>query len=65
MKYGYIEYHKKMRRFRRKGERQAMKMPDGSIKMIDTPDSDDYEVEFYNKRISHPWIDGRTSVPFS
>ena len=56
MKYGYIEYHKKMRRFHRKGERQAMKMPDGSIKMIDTPDSDDYEVEFYNKRISHPWI---------
>src|SRR5579859_5663213 len=56
MKYGYVEYNKRMRRYKRKGERQALEQPDGTIKLIDTPDSDDYEVEFYNKKISHPWI---------
>lgn len=56
MKYGYIEHTKKMRRYKRKGERQGIEQPDGTIKMIDTPDSDDYEVSFYNKKISHPWL---------
>lgn len=56
MKYGYTEYSKKMRRYKRKGARQAIQQPDGTIKLIDTPDSDDYEVQFYHKKISHPWI---------
>lgn len=56
MKYGYTETSKRMRRYKRKGARQAIEQPDGSIKLIDTPDSDDYEVEFYHKKISHPWI---------
>lgn len=56
MKYGYTETSKRMRRYKRKGARQAVEQPDGSIKLIDTPDSDDYEVEFYHKKISHPWI---------
>jgi len=56
MKYGYTEYTRKMRRYKRKGERLPIEQPDGSIKLIDTPDSDDYEVEFYDKKISHPWI---------
>src|SRR5271157_7887 len=56
MKYGFTEYTKKIRRYKRKGEKLALPQPDGSIKLVDTPDSDDYEVEFYDKRISHPWI---------
>ena len=56
MKYGYTEYSKRMRRYKRKGARQAIEQPDGSIKLIDTPDSDDYTTEFYHKKISHPWI---------
>ena len=56
MKFGYTEYTKKMRRYKRKGGRMPLENADGSITMIDTPDSDDYEVEFYNKVISHPWI---------
>lgn len=56
MKYGYTEYHKKMRRYKRKGEQQAVEQPDGTVKLIDTPDSDDYVVEPYEKKISHPWI---------
>lgn len=56
MKYGYTETSKRMRRYKRKGARQAIEQPDGTIKLIDTPDSDNYEVEFYHKKISHPWI---------
>lgn len=56
MKFGYVEYDKRKRRYKRKGERQAIEQPDGTIKLIDTPDSDDYEVNFYTKKISHPWI---------
>lgn len=56
MKYGYTHTSKRMRRYKRKGARQAIAQPDGTIKLIDTPDSDSYEVEFYHKNISHPWI---------
>ena len=56
MKYGFTEYDKMMRRYKRKGEKLAIEQPDGTVKLIDTPESDDYEVEFYHKKISHPWI---------
>jgi hypothetical protein len=56
MKYGFIEFEKKMIRYKRKGERAQIEQPDGSIKLEDTPDSDDYTSEPYTKRICHPWI---------
>lgn len=56
MKYGFVEFEKKMRRYKRKGERKPIEQPDGSVKMVDTPESDDYEAEEYTKKISHPWI---------
>lgn len=56
MKYGFTEYDKVMRRYKRKGEKLAIAQPDGTVKLIDTPESDEYEVEFYHKKISHPWI---------
>jgi hypothetical protein len=56
MKHGYTEYEKKVRRYKRKGERQGVEQPDGTIKLIDTPDSDEYTTEVAYKKISHPWI---------
>ena len=56
MKYGFIEFEKKMIRYKRKGERTQIEQPDGSIKLEDTPDSDDYTAEPYTKRVCHPWI---------
>src|SRR5208282_1902185 len=45
MKFGYTEHTKKIRRFKRVGARQAVSMPDGTVKLLDTPDSDDYTTE--------------------
>lgn len=56
MKWGYLEYDKKMRKYKRKGDKLSLPQPDGSVKKIDNPDSDDFEVEFFEKKISHPWI---------
>lgn len=56
MKWGYIEYDKKMEKYTRKGEKLSLQQPDGSIEEFDTPESDDFEVSFYDKKISHPWI---------
>jgi len=56
LKWGYVEYTKKMRRYRRTADKTPLTQADGKIKMIDTPASDEYEVEFYDKKISHPWI---------
>ncbi len=56
MKWGYLEYDRKMKKYKRKGEKLAVPQPDGSVKMIDTADSDDFEVGFFTKKISHPWI---------
>jgi hypothetical protein len=55
MKWGFTEYKKKMRRYQRKGSRQAVQVGN-LIKLIDTPESDDYTVTPYEKTISHPWI---------
>jgi len=55
MKYGFTMYHKKVKRYKRKGTRKAIEI-NGSITMIDTPDSDDFEVEFLEKKVAHPWI---------
>lgn len=59
MKWGYIEYNKKIKKYKRKAPKLVVPMPagfEGPPKLIDTPDSDDFEIEFYDKKISHPWI---------
>ena len=56
MKFGYVEYDKKMKKYERKGEKKAIAQPDKSVKLFDTPESDDYTVEFFTKKISHPWL---------
>jgi hypothetical protein len=56
MKWGYVEYTKKMKKYKRKGEKISLPQADGTSKKFDTPESDDFEIEFYDKKISHPWL---------
>jgi hypothetical protein len=56
MKYGYTERTKRMKKYKRKGDQTNIPQPDGKNAAFDSPDSDDFEVEFYDKLISHPWI---------
>lgn len=56
MKWGYTEYDKKMKKYKRAASKLEIPSADGEKKLIDTPDSDTFEVEFYDKKISHPWI---------
>lgn len=54
-KWGYTEYQKTEKRYRRYAPR--VNAPDGlETALIDTPDSDDFEIEFYEKTVSHPWL---------
>jgi hypothetical protein len=54
-KWGYAEYEKTEKKYKRYAPR--VPAPDGlDVAPIDTPDSDDFEVEFYKKTVSHPWI---------
>ena len=56
MKWGYTEHTKKIKKYKRKAGKTAIPQADGTSKLIDTPDSDDFEIEFIDKKISHPWI---------
>jgi hypothetical protein len=56
MKWGYTEYKKKIKKYIRKGEKLRLPQQDGSVKEFDTPDSDDFTIEFDTKTVSHPWI---------
>lgn len=56
MKYGYTEYTKKMKKYTRKGGKLKLPQADGTTQEFDTPDSDEFKIEFYDKKISHPWL---------
>jgi hypothetical protein len=54
-KWGYTEYDKTEKKYKR----YASKVPAAEgigTSLIDTPDSDDFETEFYKKKVSHPWL---------
>jgi len=54
-KWGYTEYEKTEKKYKRYAPK--IQVPDGiETTPIDTPDSDDFEIEFYQKTVSHPWI---------
>lgn len=54
-KWGYTEYEKTEKKYKRYAPK--VNVPDGlETAPIDTPDSDDFEIEFYKKKISHPWF---------
>lgn len=56
MKWGYVEYSRKMKKYLPKGDKVSIPQPDGSIKKFDTPESDDFTTIFFDKKISHPWV---------
>lgn len=54
-KVGYAEYKTKEKTYKRYAPK--VKAPEGiETTLIDTPDSDDFEIEFYEKTVSHPWF---------
>lgn len=54
-KWGYTEYDKTVKKYKRYAPKAHV--PDGlETTPIDTPDSDDFEIEFYTKKVSHPWL---------
>lgn len=54
-KWGYLEYEKRVKKARRKVERARL-TTGTQTSLIDTPDSDDYELYVDSIRVSHPWI---------
>ena len=57
MKWGYLEYTKKEKRYKRKAEQQMIPNPAGGPPTpVDTPDSDELIIEYFDKLISRPWI---------
>src|SRR5579864_429865 len=56
MKWGYTEYKEKRKRYVRKGEQQRYVHATGQVEMIDTAESDEFEVVNDNVVQSHPWI---------
>jgi len=56
MKWGYLEYNKKMKKYKRKAGKLSLPQPDGTAKLVDTPESDEFEIIAFDKKISHPWI---------
>jgi len=54
-KWGYVEYEKTEKKYKRYAPK--VQAPDGlETTLIDTPDSDDFEIVFYKKKVSHPWL---------
>jgi hypothetical protein len=54
-KWGYTEYSKKEKKYKRYADKTTIADGEGTIE-IDTPESDDFEIEFYDKEVSHPWL---------
>jgi hypothetical protein len=54
-KWGYTEYKKTEKKYKRYTGKLTVPSGDTTVQ-IDTPESDDFEIEFYKKTVSHPWI---------
>jgi hypothetical protein len=54
-KWGYTEYQAKEKKYKRYADKLSVTDGEKTIE-IDTPESDDFEIEFYTKTISHPWL---------
>lgn len=54
-KWGYTEYEKTEKIYKRYAEKQSI-TDGGQTVEIDTPESDDFEIEFNTKVVSHPWL---------
>lgn len=57
MKWGYLEFKKKQKKYHRKSVQIVETSPlDQKPTLIDTPDSDDVVIEYVEKLYSRPWI---------
>lgn len=57
MKWGYTEYEKIVKKYKRKGDKTRIDRGDQIVPAyIENPDSDDFEIEYEKKLVSHPWI---------
>jgi hypothetical protein len=57
MKFGYLEYTKKEKKYTRKEDKQPIPNPlGGPPTLVDTPGSDEVVIEYFDKLISRPWI---------
>jgi hypothetical protein len=57
MKWGYLEHTVKVKRYRRKEEKTNIPSPIGGPPTpVDSPDSDEVIIEYFDKLISRPWI---------
>jgi hypothetical protein len=54
-KWGYSEYEKTEKKYKRYADKQTIPDGEGTIQ-IDTPESDDFEIEFFSRTVSHPWL---------
>ena len=55
LKWGYLEYKKKTKKYVRRGQPLEVNLPSGNQK-LDTPESDEFDVVHDDKTVSHPWI---------
>lgn len=57
MKWGYLEFKKKLKKYRRKAPKIIETSPlDQKPVLIDTPDSDEVVIDYIEKLYSRPWI---------
>ena len=54
-KWGYTEYEHKGKKYKRYADKTTID-DGGKTVEIDTPESDDFEIEFYTEKVSHPWL---------
>jgi hypothetical protein len=56
-KWGYLEYKKKQKRYVRIQDQQMIPNPLGGPPIsIDTPESDEVKIEYFERLVSRPWI---------
>lgn len=55
MKWGFTQYTVTEKKFVRVGNKLSVTTPVGTEE-VDTPESDDYTVEYVDKVVAHPWI---------
>ncbi len=56
-KWGYLEYTEKRKKYRRKSQPESMPDPVGGGQVkIDTVDSDELIIEYFDQLVSRPWI---------
>src|SRR6267378_2840737 len=56
-KWGYTEYTKKIKKYKRAAKKIDVPVGiNGETQQFDTPESDEFTIEFYPKLVSHPWV---------